>query len=138
MTDLSGTQVPFDTQFMAQDALIHADLTKFNENVMQLVQTAISGGTLGAGSTTAIGSLMVAESNAYRLLLYPPYLAKTFETDMPAYNFLEAYLVDSNDIEISSGVKKVRCVWRAIPQWNEASGGWTLFNTSATGKPATN
>lgn len=134
MTDVSGTRVPFDILYQGEQAFITADLNLYDELILNKVNPRRLGDTEGVVATTAVGSLLRLEGFMFRLLIFCPYSAKAAFANMrPAYNFLKAHLDAAREIELSSRVKIVRCIFRAIPDWSQTSGGGILYNFSTTG-----
>src|ERR1700674_3007939 len=78
MTDVSGTRIPFDVLYEAEQAFITADLVLYDELVMNTVNDRGLGGTEGNIGFTATGSLFRQEGLTYRLLVFCPYSAKAF------------------------------------------------------------
>jgi len=159
VSDVSGTGIPFDVQYMAEEAFIHTVLTVWNESVYEIAAGRVDGNVFGAGASLTCGTLMGAQSctiggsptapivgtqgsrsgGASRLCIKAPYQSMSAFASMPAaYNFPVAWLDTATDLELATRYKKIRCVWRAIPQWNQANYGWVLYNASVTGLPGTN
>lgn len=141
--DLSG-QMPFDAQFMGEEAFVSAELTAWDEAVLTACQTRTgpSTGTAGVMPAGSMGGLMVAEGAAYRLLAYPPYaggnsVGKVTQTgQVPAYNFLRAWLAGPDDIApLGIRPKQVRVFFRALSQYQPQDGSFLLYNRDVTGKP---
>jgi hypothetical protein len=141
--DLSG-QMPFDCQFMGEEAFITAELTAWDEAVLTACQTRTgpSTGTAGMMPAGSMGALMVSESAAFRLLCYPPYAGGnavgklTQAGQVPAYNFLRAILAGPDDIApLGIRPKQVRAFFRALPLYSPVDGSFTLYNRDSTGKP---
>lgn len=136
MTDVSGTRIPFDVLAMAEQAFITVDLNLYDEAILNKALGARTGnaalpGTMGP---TTVGSLIRLEAFMYRILVYNPYETKAAMAAMnDAYNFPTGYLDAAVEIELSSRVKVQRCIFRAIPGWNQVSGGGVLYNFSKIG-----
>ena len=133
-TDASGPGVPWDVLQNAEEAMIAADFVLYSETVMGQIKSRIRGGTPGAGAAGALGSLMRAEGNTFRLLMLFPYASKSsVYADMPAcMNFPNAYLADAIDMTVGTKRRVTRVLFRCIPTWGY-DGSWTLYNAISTG-----
>lgn len=141
--DLAG-QMPFDCQFMGEEAFVSAELTAWDEAVLAACQTRANpvAGTPGVMPAGSMGGLMVTEGAAYRLLAYAPYAAGnalgklTQAGQVPGYNFLRSWLAGPDEIApLGIRPKQVRIFFRALPVYSPLDGSWTLYNRDVTGKP---
>lgn len=137
--DLSGSRVPFDVQDMSSQAYISCDLKVWNMAVYNQIaarfrpQDQNDPGFIPFG---AVGSLMLAEGSAYRLLIYPPYIAKPAMATLRPYNFYAGWLAGPDDINpFGTKAMKVRTIFRSIPVYNPQNGNFGLYNADASGKP---
>lgn len=122
--DLFGQRVPADFLYDGEEAMISADVTRFNEStyafMAQRPDATIAGARRGSNIPGDIGTLMVAEGYAYSLFLRFPYAAKpAFSTGsggaMPAgYRFLAAFLEGPDDLgPLGTTNRRIRLNWRA-------------------------
>lgn len=132
--DASGPAVPLDVQFMGEHGFISATLNKYNETVLQKCAGRRIGSGVTAGSIEAngLGSLMIAESYAYKILLLFPYSAKSFQTGVivPCYNFSAGYLHDNFDVPLSVSLKAPRVIFRVLPIWNTITLSAVLYTNT--------
>jgi hypothetical protein len=146
--DLSGTQTPFDFMYEGQDAIISADLIRFNWPVFNLLANrAQTVATFpGIDDPGAIGTLAGTEAagpsgaTAFPLWMQFPYAAKAaFATGFlpPCYHFYQCILEGPDDITSGTVPHKVHCVWHAWPQFQVGTinafgtGRFALFDYNA-------
>lgn len=121
-SDISGTRIPFDVQAMAQQAFISADINIYKETVLnEAINRLNDNAAAGFLASGSVGTMLRLEDMAFRLLIYSPYRVSksTVYSDMNHYNFWTAYLMDAVDVEVGTRYKRVRCIFRAIPWWND-------------------
>jgi hypothetical protein len=152
MVDATGTRVPFDVQYMGDQAYIGGDLVLHNELVWQRVAarlgpnpvTGDAAGVYLGGPAGAIGSLMRSEGYAYGLVIRSIYGGtggKQFFTsgNMPGgYYFSQAWLDGQFDISLSTKRTVKKAVFRAIPAWNIVNQTFMLATTTLPTLPAIN
>jgi len=97
ISDFGGPAVPVDSQFMGEQGYVSMTLNKYDESVLQKCAGRRLGASVvpGAIEANGIGSLMIAEAYAYRLLLMFPYSTKSFQSGnmVPCYLFGAAWLL---------------------------------------------
>ena len=135
-----GGSVPFDMQYMGQDALVMADINKIDQKVLQQLQTLpdMSGGEFGVEAFGSMGSLMVQEELAAQLSLTFPYgqggEAAKPGTQLPSgMTFRAAWLLGPDDQQIGTVHEKVRVIFQCLRTYDEGSGAFTLFVPAAGG-----
>ena len=130
-SDVSGPMVPHDVQYMGEEAYVSVTLTRYVESVLTTMSARLPGLTPGAMASGQLGSLMLGENFAVKLLLFCPYSAKTvFSTTMvPGYVFSAGWLMDDFEVPLSVRVKKPRLVFRCVPVINVVTGTSQLFST---------
>lgn len=129
-TDQGGPRVPSDMLYLSEQAFISLTLVQYVEAVYAKVAARINGGTRGAIAANSIGTLMLQEGKTYQFVIDAPYQAKAAFSDMPAcYNFLNAYLAQTTDLEVSTKVKKVRCLFHCLSKPG-TDGSGTLYNNT--------
>lgn len=140
MSDISGTRIPFDVQFMGIQAFMSGDLTVYNEPIFNKLLVRVPGGSVGTIGAGHIGHLLNLEGGGVRTLINAPYAAKAAftATMQKAWNFPRAHLISPTEIDVGTRVKKIRFIFRAIPTWNQLTGEATLYDDSIVGKPGTN
>lgn len=116
--DYGGPRVPVDAQYMNEQASVSMTLLRYDEAVYNHCAARIVGGTAGTAGTNSIGSLMGAQSLAYKLFVYAPYSTETFFSTMnKGYVFGFAWLTDNIDIPLGVRVKRPRLTFRCLPNW---------------------
>ena len=137
--DIAGSRVPQDVQFMSEQCFVSLDLKVWNQPVYNQIASRWNpySGTPGLMTVGSIGSLMIAENLAYRLLVFPPYQAlKPVMSGLRPYNFQRAWLAGPDDINpFGMRAMKQRMIFRAIPPYPDGSGNRLLYNQDASGKP---
>lgn len=135
--DLAG-MMPFDVQFQGEEAFASEELSAWDYSVLTACQSRPNpvSGTAGVMPAGSMGQLMVAEGSAYRILLYPPYVAKPTQAGQFPWNFLRGWLAGPDDIA-PLGIRptQVRTFFRAISLYSPQDGSFTLYNRDTTGKP---
>ncbi len=133
--DLSGTQIPFDLLAEGAEGFVTIDLTRWNENIYQLIASVpIPGAAPGTNFPGDIGTLMMTESKGYTLWLRFPYASKaTFNQaisgPMPAgMRFVQSWLEGPDEFEIGTQANKKILVFRCLRAFNPANGAFTLFD----------
>lgn len=138
--------VPVDLQYMGDVAEIETNLIKYDEVPYQKIISKLPNilgnpnqvpGVIPAG---AIGSLMIQQQLAVRLLIYGVYTgAAAFPGMQSVYNFYAACPVGPLNVASSTRVKRPRIQWRAVPTWvlNTQTGytTGTLYDNSVVGMP---
>jgi hypothetical protein len=158
VTDLGG-DVPFDICFSGEEAIITLTLTVWNQPIYESIACRVMQNapyTPGSGTKSKVGTLLGQQSSqlnpgvvpqtqgtrvggAFRLLLNCRYgQTAQYPDSPPAYNFPFAYLHQVNDLPMSSGFKKVRCTFRALPAYSVQDYSYILYNYDRTGLPGPN
>ena len=121
--DLSGQSVPYDQVYDGEDAVVTADLTRWNESVYAVMadraktnSNFLAITSRGANGFGEIGSLMVTEGLAYNLYVVFPFAAKAaYSATMPlGYRFQAAFLQGPDDFELGGTARKLRLSWRCL------------------------
>lgn len=134
-----GGSIPFDMQYMGQDALVIADINKIDQAVLQELQTLPDmGGTFGVEAFGSMGSLMIQEGLAADLTLVFPYgqggeAAKPGTGLPPGMTFPQAWLLGPDDQQIGTVHEKVRVIFQCLRTYDEGSGSFTLFTPTGSG-----
>jgi hypothetical protein len=118
--DLGGQNVPFDTVYDGEDAMVTVDLTRWNNGLLEIIQD--KAGLTGPGSDAPgnIGTLMVTEGSAYQLYLHFPYAAKAAFSNqtngaLPAgYRFRAAFLETDDSPDLGTKAKKQHLVFHCL------------------------
>ena len=135
--DLGGRRVPIDSLFMGEQAVMTCNLIRFNELVYKHCAKRIpSQSARGTYLSNKVGTLMIQEAEAYRVLIDAPYRSKTAFLTMEAYNFPTAWLDAGTDIGTGTKAKTINCIFRALPAYSLANTNFPLYNNSVTGKPS--
>lgn len=144
---LGGT-VPFDWTYQGEEALIVANLTRWNENIYQAIAAKgrgpaalAAGGASGRGIDLAgeIGSLMVHERIGVTLTLVFPYATKAAMAGQPlGYRFIFAQLENDELDRLGTEARSIPLVFRAARSFNSATGSFVLFDHNITGIPPIN
>lgn len=136
-TDTFGPQVPIDVQVFLEDVYISCDLIDYNQSTMYTLMATTLGGTKGV--MPAAGTLMIQQSQYYRVLLRPaPFAVGTggVTADADCWNFLACYLVEPDDTIMSSRRQTHKLTWRALPLYlgttGQSSSGSVLYNNLCT------
>jgi hypothetical protein len=119
--DLGGQRVPLDYMFEGEEAIITADVIRFNEGTYRIIADRAAtglGGNLGARGYSdpgEIGTLMVQEKIAYPLWLPFLYAAKALMPGMPSgYHFFRCFLEGPDELEQGTVPRKLRMLWHAV------------------------
>ena len=136
--DLGG-KVEFDATFAGEDAMVSADMTRYNESVYAVISARPSLGTRGVSVPGDIGTLMVQEGVAYPLWILGPYAIKPSFVAMPlAYHFLAAFLLPDSLPNLGTTAKKVHLQWHCLRTFDltvsnlYGQGAMRLYDTDAT------
>ncbi len=149
-SDLGGS-VPFDMLYEGEDALVNADVSRYNESEYRRLAdraTTFAGGTSerGINDPGEIGSLMLTESIAYSLWIRFPYATKAVmqAQQMPAgYRFKAAYLQGPDALQGlgTQGPRKVNMVFHCLRDFDVSvtntfgQGQFILYDHDMTGVP---
>ena len=138
--DIAGPQMPADTQYQGAVGNISLDLKVANWAVFEAIASRGNprGGVAGALPAGHIGGLMATEGAAFRLLVYPPFVAKAIMRagGLRPYSYPVAWLAGPDDFDYSTRPLKMRCVFKAISRYDPRDGSWLLYNADSSGKPA--
>ena len=144
--DLSGA-VPFDLNFLGGDAIFAIDLTRWNENVLAMVnsqpqQMGIIPGAGGPsargryGAVNGMGILQAHEGNTITLYAVFPYGAPAAlpgtamrAQGMPAgYRFHGGSLINVKNHQMGSKYRKTHLTFQFAPVFNNADSIFYLFD----------
>ena len=135
--DYGGPAVPVDSQMMGEYAVVPMDLIRYNENVLMALmrRSAVTGSAAGTGGSGSIGSLMLHENAAVRLVLISPYAAtkSAYSSMVPCLNFGFAYAMGDVIMPMGIRVRRPRLVMGCYPVVDPATSGYTLYTTSVAG-----
>ena len=141
-SDFGGPDKPVDSQYMGEDATITMTLNKYNEAILKTcMQRAVaSGNVAGSIGANQLGSLMVAQSYSFQLVVYSPYSGLSYQsaTIRPCYDFGAAWLTGNVVDPISTLLKAPRIVFYAIPVWNSTALTAVLYSNTTPSLPSVN
>lgn len=141
MNDISGSRKPMDRQFMGEEAMISAVLTRYNEIVLAAAQARVRGTIRGAEPFGSIGALMGGEGNAFPLWLVFPYVVKPAMAagGMPAgYRFVQCF-DESDRMPVGTRARRVHVQFHAQRFLTIAGGGTgLLYDHNVAGLPNPN
>ena len=113
--DLAGQTIPYDMVYDGEDAIVTATLTRWNQNVLDLIEAIANDTASGIDDPGDIGSLMLTEGKAYELWLHFPYAAKPAFADMlPGQRFPCAFLETDDSPALGTQAKKAHVVWHCL------------------------
>ena len=129
MNDLSGPVVPLDMLAVQKDCYVYADLTRWDYDVVQEMQTM--GGentTEGTWDGDVVGTLMIHEENFGQLFIAWPYSDKEQYADMPSgLHFYASWLVGPDNWALmGTNPKKIHLSWYCLPK-RQTDGRFQLF-----------
>ncbi len=135
--DLTGPELAFDKIWAGEEALIFFDLTRWNENIYQLMATRPrAGATPGAEPPGTRGTLLMTEGKAFPLYLRFP--AFDFHPRFKAaggqagYRFLCAS-IEEDDYETGSGANMRHLALHCWEVYDPKSNGLALYDGNMTG-----
>lgn len=145
--DVGGQKIPFDSCYDGQDAIVSADMSRWNEDVYAAI--AIKSGASGNNSPAGIddpgdiGTLMMHEGAAITVWLRFTHAAKLAYSTMPAgYRFPIAMLQNDDHNELGTKPRKISLVFHCLREFDVTitnaygAGRFTLFDHDMTGLPA--
>ena len=146
MTDFSGSGVPFDTQYMGEQATVSGTLILDNDIVYKKCAARIgpgaaTAGVFGATPVGSIGTLMKTEGACYGLIIASPYASKAVFSSagmIAGYRFITAWLDGSADVSLGTRVTRKSVTFRATTNWYLATGSGVLFDNILPTLPAYN
>lgn len=132
MNDLSGPVVPLDMLAVQKDCYVFADLTRWDYDVVQTMQTLDAADSPGLWDGDAVGTLMIHEDMAGELFLVWPYSKKTAYEGMPSgLHFSHAWMVGpDNWAQMGTNPKKIHVSWYCLPG-RRPDGSFQLFEYGA-------
>jgi hypothetical protein len=131
--DLGG-DVPFDLAYTGEQSYEFAELTRYNESVLKIIQKrARNGGNArGTDGPADIGSLMVTEGLAFTLWIVFPFVAKQVysQNGMPGgYRFPATVLEGPDSMVVgTTTARKVHCVFHSIRTFDPKSGKFVCYD----------
>lgn len=133
--DTYGPHVPGDVQYFLVDANIKCELEYYDLAVLNKLLCFVPGvnASVTTGQMWKAGDLMLQNGLTTRLVIRSTPQGTGLTSVETCWNFLNTYLVDSDDLMV--GVKRTthKLTFRAIPSFNAASSvGQTLYNTTCT------
>lgn len=140
MNDVTGSKKPLDQGYQGESAIVRADLTRYNEDVLAaLVARPNPFGTRGLNAFGDLGALMLTEGLAYPLWLRYPYASKAaYSTMPPGDRFVASWLVSPEDYVQGTKPKKVSVIWYCQGVFSPVTGGVLLYDHDMTGLPDIN
>lgn len=143
MNDLGGSRKPFDFSHQGVDAIVSATLTRWNDNVMNILRNVPRHGTgvLAPGTSAFgdIGAFMVFEGAAYPLWVTFPYSAKVAFSSrgmVSGYRFFNAFLESPVAQNVGTRPRKFHLIWYAARAYNPRTGAMVCYDHTVTGLPA--
>ena len=145
---LTGTKVPFDLSQQGEEAFIGLALTRYNQNVIDLIRqrtvlSATFNGVPGTWGSQDDGTLMITENAAMEVWVTFPY-----STTHPAmiagllpagYHFSACAPIGPDDLgPLSTRARKEQVLFHAIRRYNASTGTKLLYDGSVAGLPAIN
>jgi hypothetical protein len=132
--DIGGDQIPFDVQYMGEEAFISADLTRWDEEVYKSIAHRL-GNVRGADNNEAVGTLMLLEGKTHEVYVKFPYTSKAAFAGMPqGYHFVACILEGPDELDpLGTVARKINLMWHAIRKY--AGGHWTLYDHEVGGLP---
>jgi hypothetical protein len=141
--DIGGELVEFDSMYDGEKAIVAADINRYNEAVLAAMQARpfhTADSVPGFGNRLSRGTLMLQGGNAYPLYLKYSFFGTTNAVPgMPAGCLFHAAMLSGPDAIIpGTRVKKVSCVWTALPLYTATGANAGSFNlyTLTTADPA--
>ena len=136
--DLSGDVKPFDWFYQGEDAIVVSDLNRFNELVYQQMATRPDnlrdGIILGNHDRLDVGTLALGNNVAFGLWLRFDFQGSVKgAADLPpGYYFPNVVLMGPDTLDqLGTRVRRTRCIWQAIQQYNPTSRGFAMYSTLA-------
>jgi hypothetical protein len=118
LNDLGG-KVPFDMQYMGQEAVIYLDLNRHDPDVIQSLRTPPLSDTFGVEEFGSIGAVMAQDGHTFALSLNMPYLQKTLV-------FGSAIFLGPDTEEDGTRHQIQRTAFYAIRQYDPSTGKFKL------------
>lgn len=128
MNDIAGPKVPMDETFASKISYIIAIMTRWDENVYQIMSNAPAGNPLIPSIAPGeIGALMFGQGGAFRLAIAAPY-GGTFN-DPLSYVYYGVRLHQDEQEPLGTRHKKLPLIWEAKPVYVIASQSFKIYDT---------
>jgi hypothetical protein len=139
--DLGGQRVPFDLLYEGQEAFVSVDLTRWNENVLQVMMARAISTVPGLDGPLDIGTAMLTENAAGPLWLLFPFGGVKAAFNAPGsgpmpggYRFPRAILAGPEDFEsMGTAPRKIRLIWHCLRFFNPQNGRFLLYDNNMAG-----
>lgn len=135
-TDVSGTRIPYDYQFMGAHATVEGSLVKYNEPVLNALRNWLNqNATPGTFPDNSLGALVRTEDKEFALAIRSTYGGKAVFQNagmVPGFIFPLAIPMGAWSSPLSARVKRNRVLFECIPVWNNVGGG-VLYTTDFSG-----
>jgi hypothetical protein len=131
--DLRGDVKPFDLIYQGEDAIVVTDLNRFNELVYQAMASRTQN-LLGQDTRLDTGALALANNVAFGLWLKFDFFGTIrAPATLPAgYYFPNVVLAGPDTLDqLGTRVRRTRCIFQAIGQYNPTTRGFLLYGTDA-------
>lgn len=147
--DIGGQKIPFDSVYDGQDAIVSADLSRWDETVYAAIsiKSGASANNAPAGTDDPgdIGTLMIHEGAAIQVWLRFPHAAKLAYSTMPAgYRFPVCMLQNDDHNELGTKPRKISLVFHCLREFDVSvtnafgAGRFVLFDHDMSGLPPIN
>jgi hypothetical protein len=130
--------MPRSMQRMGETWRVIAPLAVWDDDVLEACKSRgdPTGGTPGVMPVGDIGTMMLEEGSAYRLLVYPGFYGMPGKKPGKPNNFLRAYLRSDRTHPVGTRQKIVHAVWECLSFRDPLTGTYTGFDRNVSGKPA--
>lgn len=131
MNDIGGPVVPFDMMYSGEEAFISADLTRWNNSVLQtILGRPIVGSPPGADSFGSIGTIISYEGMGFVFYIVFPYSSKpAYSTQEAGYRFFSCYVIGPDDhYSLGTNPRKIHLAIHALRVYDPASQSLSLFD----------
>lgn len=139
-SDFSGPSAPDDISYFPGVGITSIQLVRYNESIAQKLLGWLPSNAAGSVAQYDVGSLMIAEGKAIRVLFYSPYASSKAAMNgmLGVMNFPTSYPVGDFSIPLSSRARRLPITFRHVVQWDHVAGTGILFNSSTAGIPSVN
>lgn len=144
--DLSGA-VPFDLNFLGEDAVLAIDLTRWNETTYQAIArapgqlnsaAATPGGYGTVGPAMGMGALQAHDGNSLTVYMAFPYGSAAAAQNIPGrtfgmtngYRWMGGSLINDKLHQMGSKYRKLHLTFQFAPVFNFLTNAMTLYDFS--------
>lgn len=145
--DLGGQRVPFDILYEGEEAFLSADLTRWNERILNrlMARPGRAASVRGKNTSVDIGTAVLAEGYGLTLWCQFPFASKAAyqnaaNGNMPGgFRFPASIMIGPESYEsMGTAPKKIRVVFHCLRYFNPTDFSFLLYDHDMSALPAIN